>query len=128
MDATDMKFLAETINVATSFFTFMYLPAEKKMSALKEIFRVLKQSGELLIWNSNIMIAEENLKYDAVIVNLEIELPNKQMISTGYGIPYQYDFEISDTQLIRMAREIGFVISVHLTDDSSLFFLKMQKK
>ncbi|NHJ40049.1 MAG: class I SAM-dependent methyltransferase, partial [Asgard group archaeon] len=84
MDATDLKFLDKSFNIATAFFSFMYMDDEIKEKALKEIYRVLRSDGRLLIWGAIIPEKKPNEKARIFVVPLEVILPHK-IINTGYG-------------------------------------------
>ena len=45
MDATDLKFMPETFEAATSFFTMLYMDPETQEKAFSEVHRVLKGGG-----------------------------------------------------------------------------------
>jgi ubiquinone/menaquinone biosynthesis C-methylase UbiE len=45
MDATDLKFLPESFDVCTSFFSFMYITQGKYSRVFGEAFRVLKDKA-----------------------------------------------------------------------------------
>ena len=83
MDATDMKFTDEVFDAATAFFTFMYMDRKDQEKTLKEIFRVMRNGGELEIWDLKI---PENPDGDKSIyaATMEINL-GRRRISAGYG-------------------------------------------
>lgn len=45
MDATDLKFLTSSFDVATSFFTFLYIENHLHPKVVSEVHRVLKDQG-----------------------------------------------------------------------------------
>ncbi|MCW4035698.1 MAG: class I SAM-dependent methyltransferase, partial [Candidatus Bathyarchaeota archaeon] len=83
MDATDMKFVASSFEVATSFFTLLYVEREKQQMVFSEVHRVLKEDGRFLIWDVRIPERVEGKPF--FMVRLEIELPD-ETVSTGYGV------------------------------------------
>ena len=105
----------------------MYMSAAKRKAAIQEIYRVLQKDGELIIWDSVIDYQANDSKYDAIIINLNIALPNNVKISTGYGVPYTADFALSKRNLVDDADEIGFVILESRNIENTLFFLRLKK-
>jgi ubiquinone/menaquinone biosynthesis C-methylase UbiE len=128
MDATDMKFAADNFKYATAFFSFMYMSAAKRKAAIQEIHRVLQKNGQLVIWDSVIDYQANDSKYDAIIINLKITLPNNVKISTGYGVPYTADYALSKRNLVDDAEKIGFEILENRNIENTLFFLRLKKQ
>ncbi|KAB3531590.1 class I SAM-dependent methyltransferase [Alkaliphilus serpentinus] len=54
MDARDLKFLNNTFDGGTSFFTLMYIKKEDHQKVLEEMYRVLKEEGQFIIWDAKI--------------------------------------------------------------------------
>jgi ubiquinone/menaquinone biosynthesis C-methylase UbiE len=79
MDATDLKFLDNTFDLVTIFYSLMYLKSEEKCKAISEATRVLKPNGIIEIWDVNIDVN------DLFITDLEVHLPNK-IVTTSYGV------------------------------------------
>ena len=75
MDATDLKFLPESFDACTSFFSFMYIPKSKHLKAFEETHRVLRDNGRLLLWD--VKIPEKHGDYKAFMVRLKIRLLNE---------------------------------------------------
>src|SRR6056297_3128307 len=86
MDGTSLKFLDETFNSTTSFFTFMFIPNSKHEALIKEIYRVIKPGGKFYIWDVKIPEFDESLGLDKdktlYVVPLLVTLSNEQ-IDTG---------------------------------------------
>jgi ubiquinone/menaquinone biosynthesis C-methylase UbiE len=83
MDAKELKFLDETFDTATAFFTLMYVPLENHQIIFKEINRVLKKGGEFVIWDFPIPKREPSEK-ELYGLYLEVKI-RETNISTGYG-------------------------------------------
>jgi SAM-dependent methyltransferase len=121
MDATDIKFLPSTFDVATSFFTLLYIPRDKQEQVFTEVHRVLKDNGKFLIWDVNI---PENVEGKAFfVVSLEVLLPG-ETVTTGYGVPLaRLDLEpIKD-----LAGKTGFGIVDEWCSDET-YYLELVKK
>ncbi|MFB0567542.1 MAG: class I SAM-dependent methyltransferase [Candidatus Bathyarchaeia archaeon] len=86
MDATDLKFLPESFDACTAFFSFMYIPKNKHLKVFEEAHRVLKDNGKLLLWD--VKIPEKHGDYKAFMVRLKIRLPNEET-EAGYGVKWQ---------------------------------------
>lgn len=86
MDATDLKFLPESFDVCTAFFSLMYIPIDIHLNVFKEAHRVLKSNGRFLLWD--VQIPEQLEDYKMFIVRLQVKLPFEE-IETGYGVKWQ---------------------------------------
>ncbi len=86
MDATDLKFLPNSFDICTAFFSLMYIPESKHSKVFEEVHRVLRDNGQFFLWD--VRIPRTDKKYRQVIVPLRIQLP-KKTIGTGYGVKWQ---------------------------------------
>ena len=86
MDATDLKFLPESFDVCTSFFSIMYIPNDKHLKVFKEAYRVLKKGGKFLMWD--VRIPEKRGDYKAFLVRLKVRLPTEET-EAGYGVKWK---------------------------------------
>ena len=107
MDATDLKFLSESFDVCTAFFTLMYIPKNQHLKVFKEVHRVLKNSGRFLIWD--VKIRERNKQYSVFMVPLRVKLSSED-IETGYGVKSKtedigYFKELAQKTKFRIAKE-----------------------
>lgn len=84
MDAGDLKFLNNTFDTVTSFFTFMYIPKSEHLKIFIEIHRVLKKDGNLVLWDV-IIQKRENQIYEMVSLPLKIKI-NDRELDAGYGV------------------------------------------
>ena len=81
MDATHLKFNDNSFDHVTSFYTLMFMSSEDQKSAVLESKRVLKNGGELHIWDCDIFSAYP----EPFCVDVVVQLPD-EYISTTYGV------------------------------------------
>lgn len=86
MDATDLKFLPDSFDICTAFFSLMYIPKSKHSKVFEEAHRVLKGSGQFPLWDVRIPRTER--KHRQFIVPLRVQLPD-ETVETGYGVKWQ---------------------------------------
>jgi ubiquinone/menaquinone biosynthesis C-methylase UbiE len=108
MDATDLKFLDNSFETATAFFSLMYMRPEIQQRVFAEVFRVLTRGGRWIIWDAVIPRALEGGTRGPVF-RFRFQLPGK-VVNTGYGTfwpeaPMDLDY------YKRLARETGFEIA-----------------
>jgi len=81
-DASSMPFRNSLFDVATFFFSLMYMRTpNRKRAVFEEVKRVLKSAGLLCIWDATI-----REKPGLYVVFVEIRLPDGEEIFTGYGV------------------------------------------
>jgi len=81
-DACSMPFRDGSFDVATFFFSLMYIKTpNRKRAVFVEAKRVLKSDGLLCLWDA--IIRE---KPDLYVVFVDISLPDGEEIFTGYGV------------------------------------------
>lgn len=73
MDAKELKFIGESFNNVTSFFTLMYIEKKYHKQVFKEIYRVLKPDGRFKLWDTKIPKYKGGEK-DIFLVPLEINM------------------------------------------------------
>jgi len=83
MDARDLKFLRNSFDCVTAFFSLMYIDPADHEKVFKEINRVLKPDGKLYIWDITQPVKESDLK-QAFAFKLNVVLPSR-VIETAYG-------------------------------------------
>ncbi len=83
MDARDLKFLRNSFDCVTAFFSLMYIDPVDHEKVFKEINRVLKPDGKLYIWDITQPVKESDLK-QAFAFKLNVVLPSR-VIETAYG-------------------------------------------
>ncbi len=108
MDATDLKFLDNTFDTATAFFSLMYMRPEVQRRVFAEVFRVLRREGRWLIWDAVIPVAlEENTR--GPVFRFRFQLPGK-VVETGYGT-FWPEKPMDLHYYKRLAAEAGFAIA-----------------
>ena len=128
MNGTSLKFLDETFDSTTSFFTFMFIPNSKHEAVIKEIYRVLKPGGKFYIWDVEIPEFDESLGLDKdktiyvvpLLVNLDSEI-----IDTGYGTKWSTKPQCQE-YFINLCKDIGFksILSKEYGETYKLIFKK----
>ncbi len=121
MDAVELKFLPESFDVCTAFFSFMYIPKSKHLKVFEETHRVLKVNGKLLLWD--VKIPEKFGDYKAFMVRLKVRLPNEK-IEAGYGVKWQ---EQDIEHFKKLAQKTMFEVTNEWIKDE-IFYLEMSKK
>ena len=105
-DACSMPFGNGTFDVATFFFSLMYIKTyEKKHAAMVEAKRVLKSDGLLYLWDASI-----REKPDLYVVFVEANLPDEEKIYTGYGVKGK-EKEQTLELISKLALEAGFKVT-----------------
>ncbi|WMM25501.1 class I SAM-dependent methyltransferase [Tissierella sp. MB52-C2] len=105
MDARELSFLDNSFDAVTSFFTLMYINKDDHEKVFKEIYRVLKDNGEFVLWDATIPEYDGGIK-DIFVIQLEIETPIK-VIKTGYGVSRKD--KVQDIEYFtRIGESIGF--------------------
>ena len=123
MDAKDLKFLNESFDTVTVFFTMMYIKLLAHEQVFKEIYRVLKPKGELFIWDLNIPKKKIEEEKDAYAVRLEVDLGAKK-IESGYGT--KWDKGVDMTHYVNLGESVGLKI-LEKNINGETFFLKFRK-
>ncbi len=122
MNAKDLKFLDNTFDTVTAFFSVMYMPKSDHTTIFKEIHRVLKEKGEFLIWDP-VIPKNKNKEKQIYAILMKIILKNKEII-TGYGTRWNKEQEIN--YFFDLVKEIGFKV-INQKGKEEYFFLRLQK-
>lgn len=124
MDARDLKFLDDTFNTATVFFTFMYIASDDHQKVFEELHRVLRSGGRLLVWD--VLFPElTDKKKNMALFPFKFILPDKE-IRTGYGVR-RPEGEQGLAHFMELAKKTGFQIVSHKEKDR-WFFLEVVKR
>jgi len=122
MDAKDLKFLDNTFDTITAFFSIMYMPKSDHKKIFKEIYRVLREEGELVLWDLKLP-KKTNEKKEIYVIPMKIQMKNKKII-TGYGTRWNKEQDIN--YFIELAKSIRFKI-IEQELEEEYFFLRLQK-
>jgi len=123
MDASDLKFMNNSFDIVSAFFSFMYMNLEDLKKVFGEIFRVLKVDGELIIWDLNIPSRDKDAK-DFIGIYLDVVIGEK-IINTGYGTHWVRERNLKD--YLDLAASTGFKIEDQKTDGNT-FLIRCRKK
>lgn len=107
MDARELSFLANSFDAVTSFFTLMYIDKVDHEKVITEVYRVLKQDGEFILWDAVIPKYDNSIK-DIFVVQLEIKIMN-ELIKTGYGV-LRKDREQDMEYYVKIGERVGFKV------------------
>ena len=122
MDAKDLKFLDESFDTATAFFTLMYVPIENHQKIFQEIHRVLKKGGEFVIWDFPIPKREPHEK-EFYGLYLEVKI-RKINISTGYATKWVKEQNLE--YYTSLGASNGFSV-VDIYPINGMFYIRFQK-
>jgi len=122
MDAKDLKFLDDTFDSVSIFFTMLYIPLNDHKKIFKEIYRVLKPNGELFLWD--LIIPERKLvDKEIYVILLKIKIDQK-IIDSGYGT--KWEKEQDAYSFLKLGKDVGFeVLEQKIEED--MFFIKYKK-
>lgn len=108
MDARELKFLNNTFDLITSFFTMMYIDSQDHLKVFEEIYRVLSEEGKFIIWDVIVPKYPGGIK-DLFLVPLEICLRDKK-VNTTYGIRWQ-ETRLDMEYYMELGRKVGFIVT-----------------
>ena len=119
MDASDLKFKDNSFDHVTSFYTLMFMDTEDQKSAVSEATRVLKNHGELHIWDCDILTAYP----EPFCVDVSVQLPD-EYISTTYGVGKMSSQD--ENGIIEMCLNSGLIL-VDKKHSKCGFYLRFRK-
>ena len=118
MNATDLKYEANSFDNVTFFFTLMFMQEEEQRKAIGEATRVLKSGGEIHIWDCNIASA-----YPVPFcVDVVVQMPH-ETIKTTYGVGKLDSQDMRS--ILKMCEYEGLTLSCQQNEE--YFYLKLQK-
>ena len=123
MDANDLKFLDDTFDTITAFYSVMYIPINDHKRVLQEIYRVLKPGGDFLLWD--LTIPERSIEEkDIILVILNVKFKDK-ILDTGYGVKWD---KIQDANhFIDLGKVVGFEV-LEQQEEKNIFYIKFRKR
>jgi ubiquinone/menaquinone biosynthesis C-methylase UbiE len=124
MDARDLQFLDESFELATAFFSFMYIPAADHGQVLRELHRVLKPGGLLRFWEAHLPQRADR-EEEIVAFRLTVQIPGHR-VQTGYGAHWP-DRELDVAHYEDLARRVGFEV-VQREQSGGTFYLELAKR
>jgi len=123
MDATELRFLDNSFNSVTAFYSLMYMTTHEHGRVFSEVFRVLKDEGLFRIWDVR-LTHRTCMNKPGFAVPVEVILPSRK-INVGYGSHWpekKYDLNY----YIELAKKTGLqLVDKNATGDS--LFLVLQK-
>lgn len=117
-DATALPYDAHSFDLATAFFSCMYMSTEVKEKVFREANRILKTGGEFWIWDARIQPKSKNFA-----IRLQVKLPDQQKINTMYGVRGK---EQSASLIGQMLQANGFTTEV-ISTQKHWFMIKATK-
>jgi len=78
MDGRDLKFIDNSFNTAVMFYTLLYINGADHEQVFREVKRVLKHGGRLLIWDVNLPVWKDAAK-EFGIFRFVFRLPHKEI-------------------------------------------------
>jgi len=122
MDASDLKFVDESFDTATSFCTLMYIDEKVHERVFEEMFRVLTPGGSFHIWDIAIPRRTNDTKEKALFP-VSVKMPGDD-VSTAYGVRRR-DMDLHLDYYMGLARKAGFdVVSREPSEQSFYLLLK----
>lgn len=121
MDACNLKFLSNSFENITAFYTLMYMNEQEVQLFLQEAYRVLKAGGLLWIWDSTL---PSHAAADIFVAQLDIKLSDELHISTGYGVAWNREQTIDTVR--KSCENIGLITEFSENNNQS-FSLRLQK-
>ena len=122
MDARDLKFTDASFSTATVFFTFMYIAPDDHEQVFRELHRVLRPGGRVLVWDP-IFPATHDPAKRGIAFPIHVRLPARE-INTGYGVPFR-DGQGAE-HFVALAGKTGFEV-VSRRKEAGWFFLELKK-
>lgn len=119
MDATDLRYADSSFDHVTFFFALMFMSTEEQKQAIMEAARVLKDSGEIHIWDCDIASAYPK----PFCVDVEIQLPTEH-ITTTYGVGKLDTQDISS--IAKMCEDAGLT-PIAQSEKENYFHMVLQK-
>lgn len=120
MDARDLKFIDNSFNNVVIFYTLMYIKSKDHEKVFNEVKRVLKNGGNLKIWDVNLPISSDTTKKLIAYYPFKFILPHKE-INTGYGAPFPKNEKHDMEYYIGLAKKAGFQVVKSENKENSFY-------
>ena len=101
----------------------MYIPKSEHQKIFKEIYRVLKKDGNLVLWDV-IIPKRENQIYEMFSLPLKIRI-NDIELDAGYGV-FWGKKEQNSEYFQKLSKKVGFS-EVEFISDDQIFYLRAKK-
>lgn len=124
MDATKLAFADNQFDLATAFFSFMYMDSVEIGKAIGEVYRVLKANASFEIWDIE-MPSALDVEQDIFVAQLEIMI-GQHSIRTGYGVRVRSERHSAD-RLSSLLTEKGFILAKSCLNENGTFYLEALK-
>ncbi len=122
MDARDMKFLDNSFDTATAFFTLMYIPTADHHKVFSEMHRILKPGSTFLLWD--MAVPENTTEKTSFVLGIEVRMTEKTVL-TGYGTGWAG--RVQSLAIFKgLAVDVGFQV-VEEKEEGHLVYLKLLK-
>lgn len=121
MDAKDLKFLDNSFDTVTAFFSLMYIPKKDHEQIFKEIYRVLNVNGEFFLWD--LTIPKNTKNKHIYVIPIKVQIKDKKII-TGYGTRWNKEQNLE--YFLDLIKKVGFTISEQKQEEE-YFFLRFKK-
>lgn len=122
MDATDLKFLDNTFEVVTLFFTLMYIPINDHLRVFQEVARVLEPRGHCYVWDMSMYLLEDPSRL-YLGMGLKIILPNETVVETGYASKPR----VQTNYMIKSTAELAGLTLQDKHEEGNIFMLHFRK-
>ncbi|MBN2621429.1 class I SAM-dependent methyltransferase [candidate division WOR-3 bacterium] len=124
MDVRMLKFLDNTFDTVTAFFSLMYIPEDDREQVFKEVYRVLKKGGHFVIWDAVMPKRRANQKKNIFVVPLTIIIPRTKIQTTFSAQWHQSGQNRRSFQ--KLGEKIGFSV-IKISERKSVCFMRMVK-
>lgn len=123
MDARHIKFINDSFQTATAFFSLMYINEEDHIKVFEEVYRILKPGGIFYVWDLEIPIKRNEKKIFMKMLNIILK---DGILRTGYGTLWDSKKQ-SDNSFRKLAILANFII-VDSYINENVIFMKLKKE
>lgn len=123
MDSRELKFLDNSFDAVTSFFTLMYIKCCDHKKVFEEVYRVLKDGCEFTVWDVIIPEYDGGIR-DIFVFHLDVNL-GSNVDSTGYGTKWAGRKQ-DEEYFINIAGDTGFKV-IDRKRDGQTYCIRFRK-